>query len=196
MGGCHCSPSPPRNHPLRIITVIAYELLLLKFDWDTLAVKRFFVIMNLSERYGAEVMGFVEALALAMAADDEVKDEEVSKAQEAICFAPFELSESDRSLLARFTVARAQEMVAASFAAIGGDSEDAERLAALLFLNLEAIAQASSQRDAIIPVAQDIVGIDGEITEKESAILACLDICLSAGASAAFRSLIETAENS
>jgi hypothetical protein len=173
--------------------------LLLKFDWDTLAVKRFFVIMNLSERYGAEVMGFVEALALAMAADDAVKDEEVAKAEEAIkaiCFAPFELSESDRSLLAQFTVARAQEMVAASFAAIGGASEYVERLVALLALNLQAIAQASSQRAAIISVAQDIVGIDGEITGKESSTLACLDICLTEGPAAAFRSLIETADNS
>jgi hypothetical protein len=128
--------------------------------------------MKLSERYGSEVMGFVESLALAMAADDQVKPEEVAKAEEAIRRAAFELSDDDRTVLARYTEARAQELVAASFAAIGGGLEELTKLA-----------------------AQDIIGSDGEVTDKESATLACLYTCLTAGASAAFRSLTGIPEN-
>ncbi len=140
-------------------------------------------------------MGFVESLALAMAADDQVKPEEVAKAEEAIRRAAFELSDDDRTVLARYTEARAQELVAASFAAIGGGLEELTKLAALLRLNFEAISQASPQRDVIISAAQDIIGSDGEVTDKESATLACLYTCLTAGASAAFRSLTGIPEN-
>jgi hypothetical protein len=151
--------------------------------------------MKLSERYGREVMGFVEALALAIAADDEVKQEEAGIAEQAIRAASFDLSDNDRELLARFTMARASEIIAASFAAVSRGEEEVKSLTALLLLNLEAISQASPQRDAIISAAQDIIRSDGEVTEKESAILACLDTCLLEGPSAAFRSLRGMPEN-